>query len=652
MSKIVKFFKAIYLSSFVASIFALSITGLTIERPQNNTETTGASGSDYGVWVKFENFEGYQTKSDPQKISRGGNPVGQNTFINDGDRISVRDLGYSIFPSTDTRSATSTPITSLHTFRKRDGTNIMLRAYGDELEYYHPSIGSWERLKDGYSTSTFGFADHNTNSDQTSFVYFGNAVNNYSRWTGNVTKLRIAASPTDSSLSVVDTTLFPTSGTIIYCGVTTTYSSKTAVSLDSLSPTVSSNCAIGRGVAQVPEEFPNAPKGNILTVLNTRMFVAGVASSSQAIFYSQIADASVFSLNATTTHAANDAGIINMPEGGGGITGMAIDEQVLYVFKRNLIKSVAFSQDADDLPIVRPIKPFDNKSQTVGAVSSKSIFAGGNGIFFITPNNEIMNISRVSGFDYPQVTPISDIIKPTVDAVDFSSARGVYWKNKAYFGAKSSSDSQYNDVLLVYNYHRQAWESPILGLNVGDFSIAKFENDEELYFGSDVTINTYVLTSDPLDDIYGVTANWRSREETFDEPFRLKTIDNFYVEGYIDDNTELTISLLLDEDGYTQTYSTTIVGNEDNNRYRFVSEAFNVMGLNPFGYERFGSNDDFSGKKKFRVYLVKGLRRVPFYSAQVEFASDGENQQWEILRYGFHVIPETQEMKSNLMRSF
>lgn len=615
-------------------------------------ESVGAAGSDYGAWQIFGDtagFQGYETKADPQKINIGANPVGQNTFINDGDRISIRDFGYTLFPEDSTRSNTSTSINSFHTFRKRDGTNIFIKQYDDRLEYYSDATGQWEILNSGYTTgTTFGFADHNTNVDQTSYVYFGNAVENYSRWNGNIAILTAPVTVGTTTLNVDSTLLWSPTGTLIYCGVTSTYSAKATTTITVATTTI--GCDTGRAVASAVQEFPAAPKGNILMVQNTRMFVAGVASSTQALFYSKIADATDFTFS--ISRVATDGGVINMPEGGGGITGMAIDEEVVYVFKRNLIKSVTFTQDDNDLPQVKPVKPFDNKSQTVGAIASKAIFAGGNGIFFITPNNEIMNLARIPQVDYPQVVPLSDIIKPTVDTLDFSSARGVYWKNKAYFAAKQSSASLYNDVLLIYNFRKQAWESPVIGLNIGDFTIGRFNDVEDLYFGSAVTSNVYKITADSLDDIFGVKSNWRSREETFADPEKLKSFDNFYVEGYIDDNTRLTISLLLDEDGFTQTFSTTITGDENNNQYRFTSDGYNVMGLNPFGYERFGSNANFSGKKKFRIYLVKGLKRVPFYSAQVEFASDGENQNWEILRYGYHIIPETQDMRTTLIRSF
>jgi hypothetical protein len=614
----------------------------------------GVGGSnDNNTWQIFEGFNGYQTKADPQKITVGANPMGQNTLINDGDRITARDFGFEIFPSTDEPDANVGAIISIHTFRKRDGENIIIRANDNTstttLEYYKESVGVWETLRTGYATGAeFGFADHNTNLDQTSYTYFGNAVQNYSRWTGNVGVLSAIATVGAGVLTVDSTLLFPTSGTVIMCGTEYAYASKTDTTF-TLSGTVTEDCDEGRGVAQVPQEFAGAPKGNILKVLNTRMFVAGVASTTQSLFYSRIADASNFTFSSPRN--ATDGGIINMPEGGGGITGIAIDEEVMYVFKRNYIKSVTFTQDALDLPVVKPLKPFDGKSQTVGAVSQKSIFAGGNGIFFITPNNEIMNLSRVPDIDYPQVVPISDIIKPTTDNLIWDSSAGVFWKNKAYFSAKTKGNTlEANDVVLIWNTAKNSWESPIVGLNVSDWAIAKFGLDDELFFSHSIERNVYKVTNSRSDNGFGFASNWRSREETFGAPHFVKSIDMFYVEGYIDANTKINVSLLLDEDGYTNVFSTVIDG-ANIDKYTYDFSGYNLFGLNPFGFERFGSNADFTGLKKFRIYYGRGVSRIQFHSLQIEFASDGENQNWEILRYGYAVQLQPNPIPSNLLKA-
>ena len=97
-------------------------------------------------WVIIDSFDGFQTSKDASKISDGANANGQNTIINDGDRISVRDLGYEHF-STGTATTTATAIQSLHTFRRRNGENIMIRTYGRIVEYFEE--GKKKTAKEG-----------------------------------------------------------------------------------------------------------------------------------------------------------------------------------------------------------------------------------------------------------------------------------------------------------------------------------------------------------------------------------------------------------------------------------------------------------------------------------------------------------------------
>ena len=116
--------------------------------PQMGQEMANFGNADLSQWFVFDNFTGFKTKADPSKIDQGANPNGQNTIINDGDRISVRDFGYTLFGQSST---TEEYIGSLHTFRRRDGENIMMRSHGTFLEYYEKNNSTWEILT---STST------------------------------------------------------------------------------------------------------------------------------------------------------------------------------------------------------------------------------------------------------------------------------------------------------------------------------------------------------------------------------------------------------------------------------------------------------------------------------------------------------------------
>lgn len=603
-------------------------------------------------WVVIDRFTGYKTKQDPSKIGNGDNPQGQNTFINQGDRISIRDLGYEIFPDTDTASSDDQEIHSLHTFRRRNGENIMIRGYGTVLEWYDEVQNTWENLNSGYSTGTpFGFADYNINTDQRSYTYFGNSVQDFSRWTGSHTNLNGAVAAAAATITVDDTTGFNDTGTLRICSTNVTYTGRTATTFTGASGTP--DCADNRGVTQAVQTYASNPKGNIYLVANNRLFVSGVSSTTQAVFFSQYGDATDFLTTALVTDGtAEDSGIFNLGEGGGGVTAMVQDENAIYIFKKSIIYKATLT---DGLYTLEPLKPFDGKSQTTGAISQGAVFAGGNGIFFITPDKQIMNLTRVEQVDYPQIIPISQEIQPTVNAADFANTDGIFFKNKAYFPAKSDSDSQFNDVVFVWSFDSNSWESPIVGWNTRKWTIYDDGNGEVLYFGHANNPNTYKTTNIALDDIHGVSANWRSKQYTFTGLFNgadglQKEIEDVFIEGYISDDTDLTISLLLDENGYTQTYQTVFEGTETS--YLYDAPEYNVFGFKPFGTDRFGTNDDFSGKKKFRVYLNKDFRRVPFYSAQLEFASDQEAASWEITRFGFLVRETSQSQNRSLYRSF
>jgi len=631
------------LGLLLVSAFGVSQTDIGV----NAVDSMLGGVNDGSQWQMYDTFTGYETKNDPSKINDGGNAQGQNTIINNGDRISIRDFGLELLPSTGTASTSAQGITSMHTFRKRSGENILMRFSGTTMEYFDEYSDVWETIKSGYATSSeFGFADYNINTDLVSYVYYGNGLDPFTRWSGAHTNLTSALTGGEATISVLDTTNgFTTTGSLVICGSTVTYTGKTATTFTGASGTPA--CANSRGVSQAVLETSSNPRGNIYLIANNRLFISGTTSSPQAVFFSTYGDATAFSSTLVTASTAASPGIFNLGEGGGPVTAMVLDENSIYIFKRSIIYKATLT---DDLYSLTPLKSFDGKSRTTGAINQKSTFAGGNGIFFITPDNQIMNLSRIEGIDYPQLVPISDSIKPTIDNAIFTSSTGIFFKDHAYISAKTDSDSNNNDVVFLYNFRTQGCESPIIGWNVSDAAIYSSGEFEYLYLGSQINPNVFKMSSTPLDDIYGVKASWRSKAYTFGLPQSQKEISNVFLEGYIADNTSLTVSLLLDDNGFTQTYSATIEGTETG--IRFDAPSYNVFGLSVFGTERFGSNDDFSGKRKFRVYLNKNVRKIPFYSAQIEFGSDGENQQWEILRYGFLTREADEPEKRSIYRLF
>ena len=620
-----------------------------IEESKKEKPILGVSFPD-ATWTVIKAFSGYETKSDPSKVSNGANPMGQNTTANNGDRISIRNSGYELFPE-GTASTSLNKVTSLHTFRKRSGENIMMRAYGTVLEYYEEDNDEWTTIKTGLSDDAeFDFADYNINTDLKSYVYFGNAVDPFSRWTGAHSITNGAIAVGDSTITVDDTTDgFNDTGSdkLIYCGTEVTYSSKTNT-VFTLTASTTVACADNQGVTQSVQTYASNPKGNIYLVNNNRLFIAGIASTSQAVYFSEYGDATNFvdaSLILSTTATA--PGIFNLGEGGGAVIAMTVDEESIYFFKKSTIRKATLN---DTLYTLSDLKPSDGKSQTIGATNNKGVFTGGNQVYFASPDNQLMSLGRVESVDYPQTVSISEKIKPTIDDFKFDDLAGIVFRDKAYFSAKATSDDNVNNVVMVWDIKNNKWDSPIVGWSVSSFTIYNDGTSEDLYIGDVNSPNVYKVTNEANDGGFEVVANWRSKQFDFDLPHAQKEAVDMYVDGYIAENTTMTVSLLFDEDGYSQIYTHDIHGTDDDIIYDSVT--FNAIGLSAFGIKRFGSQDDLGGKKKFRVYLGKSFRPSPFYNIQVEFSSDGESQDWEVLNIGFKVRPYSVPEKSSLYQSF
>jgi hypothetical protein len=638
----------VIISVFAVAIIAVSSFFLLNNRNIDMIGGTMVGGGSYpnSKWVNIGSFSGYQTDIDETKLPDGANGRGQNTTTNSGDRISLRKNGLSLFPTGDA-STTNEDINTLHTFRKKTGESILMRTRGTVVEYFEETGDAWTILKGGYTNDqNFGFADYNKTNLLESKTYFGNAVEPFSSWTGAHTTLSEDVAVGTTTAHVADADDFDSSGTIVICGAEHAYSARTANTFTIAAATVA--CATGIGIPEAVAVDASNPKGNIYMAFDNRLLIAGIASSSQAVYFSKYGDPEDYltpGLISASTDA--DADIFNLVEGGGAVTGLAMDENALYIFKKSIIYKVSLT-DTDYN--VSQLKPFDGRSQTTGLAYQGGTFSGGNEIFFVTPDNQIMSIQRVENVDFPQIVPISSAIQNTVDSMNFDSMTGIVYKDQAYFSCKSTVDAQANDTTLIWNIREKTWDSPIIGWNVNDYAVYDDGTGENLYLGESISPNIYKLSEEIIDDTFEVKANWRSKQFDFGMPYSQKSINDLYIQGYIAQNTTLTIKLLLDEDGFTQTFSTDFSGDESD--YIFNGNNSNAFGLSPFGAYRFGSYDETTNMKPFRIYLNKNFRPLPFYNTQIDFSSEGLNEKWEITYFGFSVEEYTQPVKRELIRSF
>lgn len=72
-------------------------------------------------------------------------------------------------------------------------------------KYFHPTLLDWTQLKSGYTVGAeFGYKEHLINSDNQDYLYWGNAKENYARWTGATTTLN-GAFVSGTTLTVAST---------------------------------------------------------------------------------------------------------------------------------------------------------------------------------------------------------------------------------------------------------------------------------------------------------------------------------------------------------------------------------------------------------------------------------------------------------------
>lgn len=643
-------------------------------------------------WAVVQDFsDGFQAKRDQTQMSPGSLIVGsQNVSITDGDRIGVRPG--SVIDGSD--SSATTPITSMHTFLKRDSTNIQMRAYGTVVEYKHPTLGTWQNLLTSMTSGQkFGFADFNINTQNEERTYFCNAVDPYYRWTGAYTLLNGALSGGESTITVdsvlqdqvyysgtassVTTTTIDISpaawasnlwnnfyvritsgaqsGKISKISATTTTQiTFTAISGLSGTPTFeirrvayadSSDMKLRIGtsdvtytgfgsdstftgcsgtpaasdnaaVTQAAIPFAAAPRGNILLVEKTRMFVAGVKKSPSAWHYSTTGDAETFS--------GGTSGIVDFPEKGGPITGAGIQEGFIYTGKQNNVLTLSFTQDGTNLPVRDTLVEAPN----VGPSNFQGVFKVDNQLYFTTLDGAVKSIGRVESIDTPQALQLSDSISEYVKDLSFTDAQGIFYKQKAYIACRTSGATA-NDVVLVYNFQKRAWEAPIIGWSVGAWNI--YNNN--LYFGSAVKPVTYQVDFDRYDDDglpYASVA--RFSYNNFGSATNPKKASQLFMEGYLSENTTITIRVLYNYNGAQEERSTTLSGTESD--YIVGSTNYNALGLSPLGLQPLAATiETVSGLPKFRVYLT--TEQQPFYEISVEVSSEAAGDQWEILRFAW-----------------
>lgn len=586
-------------------------------------------------------FIGFMTKDDITQVP-GGFPVGQNVIFTPS-RTPTPRVGSTIV---GTAIVAETPIKRAWNFQRRDGVEIEMKTYGTGVYFLINGVMSdYYLLKGGFTSGLeFCYAVISQSSDVNSRVMFCNGTEDWYKWTG---LYGLYASDNGSDQITISGTTsladlgFPASGTIGYKGTAITYSGISGQTFTGCSAVPSAMAAV---VGDILVDYPVAVSGSgilkssVCGVFDGRIHARNEIKKSVAL-YSKLDDPG----NWTAGSSDGDGGAKEI-EQGGPINAFVSDEKQVYILKDRLIKTLSFiaSGTRIDVPSYGTPKPSNDKSTTVGGIGQKSSFAGPNGVFFVTTDKQLLYLYRQDFKDYPQQMNIADNISPTFEAGVHDEAAGIVYNSKVYYAYKQDSHSSYNDTVIIYDLLTGLWSTPIVGWNVSDWTVI----NGKLRYHSSINPDTYELTDDKIDGEFTFGTTLRTWNETFGSAENQKRAGYAMIEIYLQENSEITATILYDENGYRGQEEFTLNGSAT--RFRLGTATYNPFGASAFGEERFGSNSNLSGMNKYRFFLEL-KSNIEFYNLALQLSTNNQNCNYELIRFGIYITQVLQLTDINLM---
>jgi len=576
-----------------------------------------------------DKFKGYNSKVDSTKLGNGFLVEGsQNVLSTDGENIKIRE-GYTLDGAANTAL---NPIESSYEWNTHSNTGLHLRSYDDELEFrYVASDGTvtWTRLKDGWSAVDFNYAEYWDNTEKQDYLLFVNGDDSIYAWSGGVTTIAsvttntITKNGTDTwaqarfntgtgydkivTINGTDYTYTGGHGTTTLTGVTPDPSGEAADSIAFQTITTT---------ADTPAADATLFSNDLISVLNNQIWVASTIN--RDVYVSKQNDYTDF------TYASP-----RLPAEGALLTldaypiGFAVQEQFMFITAgKDQWYKIKFTLSNDLTKEAFEVKRLKTTAQEAAA-SQSAIGYLKNRIVYLSNEPTIDTLGRLENIDTPQTLPLSDAIKTELEDYDRDNAHIKYFRNKLYVALPDESR------VLIYDIENGYWEAPQV-LPVRRFAII----GGELYAHSNSVPETYKLFDGYNDNTNPIEAVATFSYENYDDRVNLKSFDEFFSEGFIKSNTDLTLEINFDYQGYTSTKEYTIEGDDDAIRFQLTQDA--SVGKDSFGKQPLGSQlEDIEDLAKFKV--IHSGAKVDFQEVQISYKSNQIDGRWEILAFGPNV---------------
>lgn len=533
-------------------------------------------------------------------------------------------------------SASTTPVQSLHASKALDGREVLIRTASTKIEWYNKDGDNWEVLDNGYTTGLeFSFVDGMISTDSAVYTYFSNGVNQLNRFRVGFGSI-LSNSSTAITLNPVtgfdsaDDLGFSTTTNVTING--TEYSWTTINGWEMSGFTGLPTFTVNEGIIHAPGSvgvfnFPTGVIAPVAMVIKDQRLYAAYKNS---VHCSKIDDFTNFTF--TTPRVAGEGEIVIFPEGGKQIDALAVRPDYVAVFKKDYIGSLAFKDFGDglsDLPVLNTVDMEPN----IGASSQKAVDNKSNAVVYSNRRLGISELTRVSQATTDSVSEITLRIKPTIEDYDFSDSAIIYFDNKVLNATRDNED--FNNAIVVYDttYNRL---TEFTGINASVFEVY----NDKLYYGDSITQNVYqMFYSEYTDNTLPYISESKTKWFNFDSPANWKEIGQIFVSGWITANTDIDLTVYLDESGKLTSATYTIEGDGD-----YVSvDSGSSFASNPFGLTNFsnveGSSDNL---KHFAGFInTDDLFKYKFRNIQAGFKTSGTDQNFRIDKLIFYanVLP-------------
>lgn len=469
-------------------------------------------------------------------------------------------------------SSTQNPIKNQQNWKSSNGQEWLMQNHSDELEVFVGSldgvdINAWHRIKNGFDVDEIirfavGWWKDTENIDVTLMVA-GDA--NIYEWSGAVA---IVASATANTITKKGTTTFGQARFFANANLTL-INTRTGTEftytggLDTLTLTgvtgdtseLQANDVLVQKVVTHTNEPATSRNNHTIDMYDNQILVGSNDDSE----YYMSSNTDFTDTTFSSPRIAGEGGIFTLdgPARGAAKLGSQLvlfagDDSVYRV----LFKEVAVSTTLAEILDVKKIPLGSNR----GCLSPDTIVPLGDSIIYLSAEPALRYIQDPEQLSGLNPKTLSNPIKPDFDAETWTNAQAHWFKNAIYLTAPTTGRTYILEFVEDADGRTRRFWQPPQTLNIRSIT----DYDDKLYGGSNQVQETHELfestsfsdmiangTHGDPDDKVAIPAVAAYAYNDFGDTKRLKTFDEYFVEGEISQNTDLEMNVFYDFGGAT-----------------------------------------------------------------------------------------------------